>query len=247
MEHHKLFSKKSGLYAKVRPLYPTKLFEYLGAICGNHKEAWDGACGNGQAAVSLARYFNAVQATDISEQQITHAIQNPKVAYSVQPSEATNFNKNQFDLVCIAQALHWFDYEMFWPEVKRVLKPEGIFAAWGYSWFSIEDKIDECINEKFLKIIKPYWAVQNKLLWDYYCDVPFPFLKIEPPKIEMIMEWDLNQLFAYLQSWSATRQCIENKGQTFILNSYNAVNSEWGEVNKKKKIKMDFSMIVGRN
>jgi ubiquinone/menaquinone biosynthesis C-methylase UbiE len=48
----------------------------------------------------------------------------------VQSAESTTFIDESFDAVCVAQALHWFDYELFWPEVQRVLKPSGVFAAW---------------------------------------------------------------------------------------------------------------------
>ena len=91
MDHHNLFNEKSEYYARARPHYPKELFQYLNSVCDGHKAAWDAACGNGQAAVSLACFFEQVQATDISEQQIAHAIQNPEVTYSVQPVETTNF------------------------------------------------------------------------------------------------------------------------------------------------------------
>lgn len=247
MDYHKLFDENSELYAKVRPLYPKALFEHLSGLCNEHIAAWDGACGNGQAAIGLASYFDEVQATDVSDQQIAHAIYNPKVTYSVQPSEATDFQKNQFDLVCIAQALHWFNFDQFWPEVKRVLKPAGIFAAWGYSWFSIEDEIDECIKENFLKFLEPYWSERNMVLWDCYRQVPFPFPRIKVPTIEMVMEWDLNQVFAYLRSWSATQRCVEGIGKQFLLNAYEAVLIEWGDPGKRKKVKMVFCLLVGRN
>jgi SAM-dependent methyltransferase len=247
MDYHNVFNEESELYAKVRPLYPKALFKYLTGLCNEHTAAWDGACGNGQAAVGLASYLDDVQATDVSEGQIANAIENPKITYSVQPSEATNFQKNQFDLVCIAQALHWFDYDLFWPEVKRVLKPAGIFAAWGYSWFSVEDGIDECISEKFLKFLEPYWSARNILLWDSYRKVPFPFPRIDAPKIEMVMEWNLSQVFAYLRSWSATQRCLEDIGKQFLLNAYEAVLKEWGDPTKREKVKMDFCLLVGRN
>ena len=247
MDHHELFNQKSELYAKARPQYPAELFNYLAAICDERKTAWDGACGNGQAAIDIVPYFDLVQATDISEGQIANAIPNPKVTYSVQPSEATHFHENQFDLVCIAQALHWFDYDLFWPEVKRVLKPRGVFAAWGYSWFSVEERIDACIKEKFLKFLGPYWAKQNKLLWDRYQNVPFPLVRIEPPQIAMKMAWDLNQLFGYLRSWSAARRCMEDIGETFFADAYDGTKEEWGSVNIKKNVVMDFCLIVGRN
>jgi SAM-dependent methyltransferase len=247
MEHHNLFSKNSRIYAGARPLYPKEIYEYLASVCPNRKVAWDGACGNGQAANGLARYFERVEASDVSEQQIANALEHPKVFYSVQVSEKTDFIDNQFDLVCIAQALHWFDFEAFWPEVKRVLRPEGIFAAWGYSWFSIADAIDETIQEELLKPIAPYWAPQNKLLWDHYENIQFPFERLCPPRIEMNMEWNLEQLFSYLESWSAVRLCVEENGRQFFENAYDSVESLWGGTSAKKAVEMDFCMLVGRN
>jgi len=247
MDHHKLFNKKSDLYAQVRPHYPQELYAFLVSLCDEQKSAWDAACGSGQAAIDLAKHFDEVQATDISEHQIANAIQNPGVSYSVQSAESTNFEKNHFDLVCVAQALHWFDYDLFFPQVKRVLKPSGIFAAWGYSWFSISNEIDKAIKENFLSIIEPYWAPQNSLLWNHYRDIPFPFEKVDAPQIEMKMDWDINQLFGYLQSWSAAKLCKEDGNNDFMMRAYEATKSAWGNASKKKRVKMDFTLLVGRN
>lgn len=247
MTHHNLFNDKSEIYAQSRPRYPQALFAFLASICKNHEAAWDGACGNGQAAVSLARTFKSVQATDISEQQIANAIPSDGVTYSVQPSEATTFDDNQFDLVCVAQALHWFDYDRFWPEVKRVLKPDGIFAAWGYGWFSINPAIDACIQQKLLDPIEPYWAVQNRLLWNQYRNVPFPFERIHAPTFKMDTVWDVDHLFAYLHSWSAVRRCMDKRGDGFFMEAYEAVKAIWGDAAEKKRIKMDLYTLVGRN
>jgi hypothetical protein len=63
----------------------------------------------------------------------------------------------------------------------------------------------------------------------------------------MRMNWDLTQLFAYLQSWSAIRLCVEDHGDNFLLDAYDSVRSEWGNVNKKKGVEMEFILLVGRN
>ncbi len=247
MKHRQLFNDKSDQYAQSRPHYPKELYAFLASCCENTQNAWDVACGNGQAAVDLAKYFAEVHATDVSEQQIAHAIPNPGVRYSVQPAEKTNFAEDQFDLVSVAQALHWFDYDLFWDEVKRVLKPNGIFAAWGYSWFSAAE-INDVLRENFLPAIEPYWAEQNQILWNRYRDVPFPFERVDTPEFEMKMEWDLDQLFSYLQTWSAVRQYIQKEGtEDFLISTYEKLKSVWGDIGQKKVVKMDFTLLVGRN
>jgi len=124
-----LFSEKSDLYAQARPQYPQALFDFLSSCVVHHGSVWDCATGNGQAAVGLAKLFVHVQATDMSEQQIAHALTAENITYSVQSAERTNFADQQFDLITVAQALHWFDFEKFWPEVLRVLNPAECFLS----------------------------------------------------------------------------------------------------------------------
>ena len=118
----------------------------------------------------------------------------------------------------------------------------------GYSWFSITTEIDSAIKEFFLDILEPYWAPQNKLLWNGYRDISFPFERMSTPKIEMEMEWDLEQLFSYLQTWSSVRQYLQKEGdEEFLMRTYEELKSVWGDVKEKKSIKMDFTLLVGRN
>src|SRR6185503_1839669 len=103
------FSQSSAQYAKHRPQYPPELFAFLSELCQSHESAWDCATGNGQAAVSCAKYFSQVQATDISAEQIQNGQPHPRVGYSVSPAEQTPFENESFDLVVVATAVHWFD------------------------------------------------------------------------------------------------------------------------------------------
>lgn len=245
MEKEKLFDKNSKLYLTARPLYPKHLYEYLKTICKENDFAWDCACGNGQVSIDLIKYFNKVYATDISENQIANSMKHERIDYSIQRAEATNFKDNTFDLICVAQALHWFNHEEFWKEVKRVLKEEGIFAAWGYSWFKVDNDIDLLIKKEIFEEISPYWAKENKILWNNYRDIDFPLRKIEAPTIDMIVQWDLNELFDYMKSWSATRLCIEDKGEDFYNLAYDKVKKLWGNDKVKKEISMDLCFLVG--
>ena len=137
MKTSKLFCNNADLYASSRPMYPKELFDFIASLVQSHDAAWDCATGNGQAAIGMAKHFSKVEATDISKEQITSAFYSENIKYSVQSGESTNFRDNQFDLVNVAQALHWFDHEKFWGEVARVLKPNGVFVAFSLEFFCL--------------------------------------------------------------------------------------------------------------
>jgi SAM-dependent methyltransferase len=247
MHYTELFDDRSDLYARARPSYPPALFRFLAEQCRATERAWDCACGSGQSAVDLVRYFDRVDATDVSPNQIAHALRHPRIAYAVGPSENTAFQAGRFDLVCVAQALHWMRFDAFWPEVKRVLKPDGLFAAWGYSWTRIEPEIDRRIQTHLLDVIEPYWAEQNRLLWHHYRDEAMPFEPIEAPAFAMETEWTLGELMAYLHTWSSTRRCIDAKGVGFFHTLVHEVADVWGDPAQSKPVAFDFCCIAGRS
>ncbi|HEY5392662.1 MAG TPA: class I SAM-dependent methyltransferase, partial [Hanamia sp.] len=102
------FSLHSDKYAKYRPTYPLEFFKYLNSLVPNKQNAWDCGTGNGQVAFELSKTFDHVFATDISQSQIDNALRSDNISYSVQPAEKTNFKDHRFDLIVIAQAIHWF-------------------------------------------------------------------------------------------------------------------------------------------
>ncbi len=246
MDHHKLFNDKSNLYEAARPVYPEQLYQYLSDLCQAKDLAWDCACGNGQAAENLAQIFDTVIATDISEEQIKNAKIIDNVEFAVSSAESTDFLDNSFDLICVAQALHWFNFEAFWPEVKRVLKPGGIFSAWGYNWPSISPELDSIFQEFILDVIEPYWAPQNRLLWNHYKEIEFPFEKLNSPNFTMDVNWNLNEFFDFIHTFSATRRYMEKHGTVFFDTAFNAMARQWGDIEQKKIISLDFVFYAGK-
>lgn len=246
LHHHQYFSDKSDLYAQARPKYPAPLFRYLAEQSRETTRAWDCGTGSGQAAVALADYFRAVDATDVSREQIANATPHPRVTYAVQPAEATGFPDAAFDLITVAQALHWFDLDKFWPEVRRTLKPGGIFAAWAYGWPHISPAVDAVLQRELLDPIRPYWAEQNRLVWSGYRDIPFPFDELAVPRIEMTLQWNLAELLAYLGTWSATRCYVEANGAGVLDHLSANITVAWGDTDARKPVLMDFYLRAGR-
>lgn len=245
METSKLFNDEADLYASSRPMYPKELFDFIASLVKSHDEAWDCATGNGQAAIGLAKHFSIVEATDISKEQIANAFHSENINYSVQPGEITNFRNHQFDLVSVAQALHWFDYEKFWDEVARVLKPTGAFVAFSYVWPHVNEDIDQILEECIKSVIEPYWAPNNKLAWDSYRSLDLPFETIATPNIDLENHWNLDQFLNYIHTWSGTRRCINDMGSDFFEVARRSLQSVWGDSSKKLVVKNPLTIIAG--
>ena len=147
------FSKQAAEYAKFRPRYPKDLFRWLASIAPSKALAWDCATGNGQSAVELAEVFERVIATDASEKQIANAERHPRVEYRVAAAEESGLDPGSVDVVTVAQALHWFDLERFYPEVRRVLKPTGVIAACAYKLATVTPEIDVVVNHYYSDVV----------------------------------------------------------------------------------------------
>lgn len=246
MSFHDLFSDQASLYASARPLYPDDLFAFVSSQAPSRNCAWDCGAGNGQAATSLSKHFSQVFASDPSEEQIANAVPAENVFYSVQRAEQTNFPNHGFDAICVAQALHWFQFDEFFTEVRRVATTGAILAAWGYDSFSVSSAFDNAFKLNVLDVIEPYWAPQNQLLWRGYADVPLPFARIATPAFQIEAHWNLYELLAYVHSWSATRRCMSAIGVGFFESAQRKLAPLWGAPEAKHCITMPLHMIAGR-
>ena len=199
------FSSLSGLYARFRPSYPKEMFDFLSSITVEHDAAWDCGAGSGQIAYDLAERFRTVAATDISEHQLRNAAPKQNIVCSVQQAEHSSFRDGSFDLITVAQAIHWFTFDAFYREAERTLKPEGIIAVIGYSLLKIEPEIDAVITRFHDLVVGPYWDPERKYVDDEYRSIPFPFNEISAPGFTSIHSWTIEHLIGYLHTWSAVK------------------------------------------
>src|SRR5438445_1894341 len=194
------FSGHAAIYRDARPTYPPELFAWLAQQAPDRDLAWDVGCGNGQATLALAEYFAYVIGTDPSANQIAGAAARANIDYRVEPGERSSLADASASLVTVAQALHWFDFEPFYAEVRRVLKPGGVFAAWTYAACNTgQGKIDEVITHLYDTMTGPYWPPERAYVDASYRTLPFPFTEITAPEFPMLMHWNVDQLLAYLR------------------------------------------------
>jgi SAM-dependent methyltransferase len=121
-------------YAAARPTYPSELFDTLDDLLG-HKLAGasvvDVAAGTGISSRQLAERGARVTAVELSSAMIAElAAASPGVRAVQGSGHALPLADGSADLITYAQAWHWMDPAQALPEIRRVLRPSGVFALW---------------------------------------------------------------------------------------------------------------------
>ena len=142
MQFKDYFSNHAIAYAQFRPRYPRALFSYLAEVAPARETAWDCATGNGQTAHALTEHFAHVIATDGSQEQLNQATPHERITYRRATAEDSGLDAASSDLVTVSQALHWFDFDAFYREARRVLRPSGVWAVWSYDLLRVTPEID---------------------------------------------------------------------------------------------------------
>ncbi len=240
------FSGHASAYREARPTYDPALFAWLAGLTTGHERAWDVGCGNGQASVALAAHYAEVVATDPSAPQIANAERHPRIAYRVEPAERSTLADDSVDLVTVAQALHWFDPDRFHAEVRRVLRPGGVIAAWSYAHCRIAPAFDPIVACYYDDVVGPYWPAERRHVENGYAELSFPYAPIEAPAFDLVACWDLPRFLAYLRSWSATQRCLQAQGSDPLAPLEPELAAVWGDPETVREVRWNLSLRVGR-
>lgn len=197
------FSEQSAEYARYRPAYPDGLYTFIRLHVKGFDQAWDCATGNGQIALKLAEDFRRVIATDISEKQLVQAKTHPSITYIVASAEDSGIAADSCDLITVGQAVHWFDFDRFYAEVKRVSKKGGLLVLAGYDLPVLPDKIKKVLLPFYHEVLGNYWDPERRYIDEQYRTLPFPFNELEVPSLSCDLQWNAQQLAGFVSTWSA--------------------------------------------
>ena len=159
------FGRTSQDYARYRDIYPASMYEKLIRFGIGHEGQRILDLGSGTAILPLNMATTGAHfvATDISENQIALGRQLvaergvDNIEFRVCPAEDTGFPDNSFDAVTAVQCFPYFDAEKAAAEIRRVLKPRGLFCKIIMDWKPLEDDaIAEM--EALVKQYNPSWS-----------------------------------------------------------------------------------------
>jgi SAM-dependent methyltransferase len=221
------FSGHASSYAAYRPHYPVALYEWLASVAPGTQLGWDAGTGNGQVAHGLVTRFARVVATDPSEKQIAHAAAHPRIKFE-RTAYGTSLADASVQLVTVGQALHWFDLAAFFTEVRRVLQPGGVVAAFAYTHSRVTPEIDAVVRHYHDVTVGPYWAPEHHLIHAGYRSLPMPIQELTAPAFEICERWSLEQYAGFLRTWSSTQRLIAAGGEAAVGAFEQALAEAWG-------------------
>lgn len=239
------FSSVASSYAQARPTYPPALFDWLASHCPVRELAWDCGAGSGQASIELAVRFARVIAIDASAAQIERATRHPRVEYRVATAERSGLDAHCADLIVVAQALHWFDLDRFWPEVRRVARRGALFAAWTYGALRVDGDAADALVQSFRGEAAPWWPEERRHVENGYRELPFPFVRVEAPVFTVEAAWSVDRLLAYLRSWSSVVRMREALGADPVARIEARLRAAWGEDGLERTIRWPLAVHAG--
>lgn len=125
-------SEVAARYTEVRPFYQDEVAERLLRFSAGvrFQRALDVGCGSGQSSLALAAIADQIIAIDASQNMLDQATPHPKISYRLGVAEQLNFAPEEFDLVSVGSALHWFDQDRFFAQCQNALAPAGVLAVY---------------------------------------------------------------------------------------------------------------------
>lgn len=202
------FDGVADRYASSRPSYPETFFTWMAEQAPALDRCWDAACGNGQSSIGLTRWFEKVEASDVSAAQIARALQHPQVHYRVEAAEHTQLPANSVDAVLVASAIHWLDVVPFNIQAGRVLRPKGLLIWIGYDPLKgAPPTIQTWLHELYYERLKELWPPERIHVDRQYRDLPFPVPSQSLPKnFSIKLDWTRRDLINFINTWSALRR-----------------------------------------
>jgi len=243
---HDHFSERAPQYASARPTYPPALAAYLATLPRTAGLAWEVGCGSGQLTRDVAHHFTRVMATDPSFAQILQAPAHQRITYHCALAEASALRNASADLCYAAQAAHWFDIERYYSEVRRVARAGGVVALISYGGTRVSAEVDDVLQHFHSAVLGRYWPPERRHVDAHYETLPFPFEQIATPSFQMQLEWTLDDLVAYVKTWSAVQALQKAQGTEQLDEFIARLRERWGAAQTARKVSWPVVLKAGR-
>ena len=226
-----LFEKASHahIYSKFRPSYPKAILDLVSGYITKHGGGFDLAvdvgCGSGQSTFYLKDRFKHCIGVDISKAQVQEAqlkgeqVHCKNVEFKVGNGMDLPVETSSADAVTIAQAWHWMtNLDTFYSECKRILKPKGSLAVYGYGNVQLlNDQCNLLVRDFYKNTLNGCWHKERHHIDNEYAEVALPFSNVERHDTEMSKTFSVEDFIGYVSTWSGYERYCELNPNNHVL------------------------------
>jgi len=147
---------------------------------------------------------------DPSQGQLDQVEAKPdNVEFRVSAAEQIDLPTGSVDLISVAQAAHWFDFEVFWKECSRLLCPGGTLALLSYGFNTLDNNKEAfAVCKELQGLIDSYWPSSRLHVAAGYRTIhpASPPFKVSRKDSSMSAEMSIDAFLGYANTWSALRE-----------------------------------------
>lgn len=172
-------------------------------------------------------------AADISENQVRYGKQLVKakgidnIKFKVCSAEETGFADNSFDVVTAVQCFQYFNADKATDEIRRILKPNGLFCKIFMDWLPYEDEVIAEMENLVLKY-NPDWSGKGFKKFKY----TYPSWAEGKFDIETIHSYDTALEFTK-EAWVGRIKSCRGVGASLSNKEINEFENEYRNLLKK--------------
>lgn len=229
------FGKTSNDYCKYRDIYPKSMYQKLVMFGIGKKNQNILDLGSGTAILPMNMHFTGAHftATDISENQILagkklvaeKGLDN--INFKVCGAESTEFDDNMFDVVTAVQCFQYFDADKATKEIRRILKPNGLFCKIFMDWMPYADSVVAEAEAEVLKY-NPSWNGNGFKKFRY----SYPQWVENGFNIDTVHSYDECLPFAK-EAWIGRLKSCRGIGASLSAEKVNEFENEYRQILKK--------------
>lgn len=255
------FSENPENYHRFRPEPPGDIYSAILQLAKHKADlVVDLGCGTGISTLPWANLAVQVCGIDPSEDMLRvamHESADPRITYRLGSGSKTGLDNQSVNIVACSSSIHWMNPVYAIEEIHRILKPDGVFAAFGpqvpiiplKSWkvatafnelLSVSSQAENSQADYF----KPdRWKWADILNHVKKCD---KFRFTDELCFNVILQWNANQYYNWARSFSFVNKLISSENLEVIdaFETFKAITEE-NLGDKPNEVLLCYRMIVG--
>jgi hypothetical protein len=110
----------------------------------------------------------------------------------------------------------------------------------------VNPAVDAVLGQLENNYVGPYWPPERRYPEERYTTIPFPFDELPAPAFTMTANWNLAELFGYLNTWSATRRFVTERRFNPVEVLADGFTAAWRNPAERRTVTWDLFLRIGR-